>query len=152
MPEPALIFRDLTLGYNQHPAVHHLSGSIATGSLTAVVGANGSAALLTQALLAGSPALDKGVAGGPTTDERGFSRPDGVTGKMDVGAFELQNDTLAVMVTPGTPVVVGGTATFTVTVTNAGTNSLPADNSTVTVTLPPGLVPPPNTPLTFTVV
>ena len=32
---------DLTLGYDRHPAVHHLSGSFAPGSLTAVVGPNG---------------------------------------------------------------------------------------------------------------
>jgi zinc/manganese transport system ATP-binding protein len=33
---------DLTLGYDGHPAVHHLSGTFAAGSLTAVVGPNGS--------------------------------------------------------------------------------------------------------------
>lgn len=33
---------DLTLGYEGHPAVHHLSGSFADGSLTAIVGPNGS--------------------------------------------------------------------------------------------------------------
>ncbi len=33
---------DLTLGYDGHPAVHHLSGSFAPGSLTAIVGPNGS--------------------------------------------------------------------------------------------------------------
>jgi zinc/manganese transport system ATP-binding protein len=35
-------FKDLTLGYNSHPAVHHLNGTVGKGSLTAVVGANGS--------------------------------------------------------------------------------------------------------------
>jgi zinc/manganese transport system ATP-binding protein len=38
----ALRLDDLTLGYNGHPAVHHLSGAFAEGSLTAVVGPNGS--------------------------------------------------------------------------------------------------------------
>ncbi|MBW7922881.1 MAG: metal ABC transporter ATP-binding protein [Rubellimicrobium sp.] len=33
---------DLTLGYNNHPAVHHLGGSIACGESLAVVGPNGS--------------------------------------------------------------------------------------------------------------
>src|SRR5690349_2667527 len=33
---------DLTLGYDGHPAVHHLSGTFAAGSLTAIVGPNGS--------------------------------------------------------------------------------------------------------------
>lgn len=32
---------NVTLGYDRHPAVHHLSGSFAPGSLTAVVGPNG---------------------------------------------------------------------------------------------------------------
>jgi zinc/manganese transport system ATP-binding protein len=36
-----LQFRDVTLGYDRHPAVHHLSGEIASGALLAVVGPNG---------------------------------------------------------------------------------------------------------------
>jgi zinc/manganese transport system ATP-binding protein len=53
MSNPALVFRDLTLGYNRHPAVHHLDGAVETGSLTAVVGANGS----------GKSTLMKGIVG-----------------------------------------------------------------------------------------
>jgi zinc/manganese transport system ATP-binding protein len=34
-------FRDVTLGYDRHPAVHHLSGEIAPGALLALVGPNG---------------------------------------------------------------------------------------------------------------
>lgn len=49
----ALRFDDLTLGYDGHPAVHHLSGSFAEGSLTAVVGPNGS----------GKSTLLKGITG-----------------------------------------------------------------------------------------
>ncbi len=37
----ALVIRNLTLGYDRHPAVHHLETEIADGSLTAVVGPNG---------------------------------------------------------------------------------------------------------------
>jgi zinc/manganese transport system ATP-binding protein len=37
----ALVFENLTLGYNRHPAVHHLSGEVAEGSLLAVIGPNG---------------------------------------------------------------------------------------------------------------
>ncbi len=33
---------NLTVGYNRHPAVHHLTGTFEPGSLTAVVGPNGS--------------------------------------------------------------------------------------------------------------
>src|SRR5262249_41990389 len=36
-----LCFRDLTLGYRRHPAVHHLSGAVEEGALLAVVGPNG---------------------------------------------------------------------------------------------------------------
>jgi zinc/manganese transport system ATP-binding protein len=36
-----LQFRDVTLGYDRHPAVHHLSGEVAQGALLAVVGPNG---------------------------------------------------------------------------------------------------------------
>lgn len=48
-----LKFRDLTLGYDRHPAVHHLSGEINDGALIAVVGPNG----------AGKSTLFKGVVG-----------------------------------------------------------------------------------------
>jgi zinc/manganese transport system ATP-binding protein len=34
-------FRDVTLGYDRHPAVHHLSGEVASGALLAIVGPNG---------------------------------------------------------------------------------------------------------------
>ncbi|HTI87086.1 MAG TPA: metal ABC transporter ATP-binding protein [Alphaproteobacteria bacterium] len=45
--------RDVTLGYERHPAVHHVSGAFAAGSLTAIVGPNG----------AGKSTLMKGLAG-----------------------------------------------------------------------------------------
>jgi zinc/manganese transport system ATP-binding protein len=35
-------FRNLTLAYERHPAIHHLSTTIEPGSLTAVIGPNGS--------------------------------------------------------------------------------------------------------------
>jgi len=53
MTNTCLTFRDLTLGYNSHPAIHHLDGTIRKGSLTAVVGANGS----------GKSTLMKGIVG-----------------------------------------------------------------------------------------
>ncbi|MDY0883437.1 metal ABC transporter ATP-binding protein [Dongia soli] len=36
-----LTFDNLTIGYDRHPAVHHLSGSFRPGSLTAIAGPNG---------------------------------------------------------------------------------------------------------------
>ena len=36
-PPPAICLRDLTVCHGQRPAVHHLSGEFASGSLTAVV-------------------------------------------------------------------------------------------------------------------
>ena len=36
-----LALGDLTLGYDRHPAVHHVSATFARGSLTAIVGPNG---------------------------------------------------------------------------------------------------------------
>ena len=48
-----LSFRNLTLGYDRHPAVHHLSGVVESGALVAVVGPNG----------AGKSTLFKGIVG-----------------------------------------------------------------------------------------
>jgi zinc/manganese transport system ATP-binding protein len=52
---PPIMIRleNLTLGYDRHPAVHHLSGEIPAGALVAVVGPNG----------AGKSTLLKGLAG-----------------------------------------------------------------------------------------
>ena len=40
-PMNAISFDNLTLAYNRHPALHHLTAGIRCGSLTAVVGPNG---------------------------------------------------------------------------------------------------------------
>ncbi len=49
----ALEFRNVTLGYDRHPAVHHLNGTVESGALIAVIGPNG----------AGKSTLFKGVVG-----------------------------------------------------------------------------------------
>lgn len=49
----AIAVHDLTLGYDGHPAVHHLDGRFEDGSLTAIVGPNGS----------GKSTLLKGIGG-----------------------------------------------------------------------------------------
>jgi zinc/manganese transport system ATP-binding protein len=51
--EPAITFHDLTLGYDRHPAVHHITGEIPRGELLAIVGPNG----------AGKSTLLKGIMG-----------------------------------------------------------------------------------------
>src|SRR6267143_4306739 len=48
-----LQFRDVTLGYDRHPAVHHLTGEVVSGALLAIVGPNG----------AGKSTLFRGIAG-----------------------------------------------------------------------------------------
>src|SRR5499427_6295094 len=48
-----LQFRNVTLGYDRHPAVHHLSGEVSSGALLAVIGPNG----------AGKSTLLRGIAG-----------------------------------------------------------------------------------------
>ena len=55
----AIAISDLTVAYNRVPAVHHLTGSFAAGSLSAVVGPNG----------AGKSTLLKAIAGTLTADE-----------------------------------------------------------------------------------
>jgi zinc/manganese transport system ATP-binding protein len=52
-PEPAISFNDLTLGYDRHPAVHHITGGVKKGELLAIVGPNG----------AGKSTLLKGIVG-----------------------------------------------------------------------------------------
>jgi zinc/manganese transport system ATP-binding protein len=47
-----LQFSDVTLGYDRHPAVHHLTGEVTKGALLAVVGPNG----------AGKSTLFRGIA------------------------------------------------------------------------------------------
>lgn len=48
-----LTFKDVTLGYDRHPAVHHLNGEVVSGALLAVIGPNG----------AGKSTLFRGITG-----------------------------------------------------------------------------------------
>ncbi len=76
----ALVFKDLTLGYDRHPAVHHLQATIPDGSLTAIVGPNG----------AGKSTLLKGVAGtlAPLAGEVSF----GTLTRDDIAYLPQQSD------------------------------------------------------------
>lgn len=64
----SITLHNLTLGYDRHPAVHHLSGVFAPGSMTAIVGPNGS----------GKSTLVKGITG--------FLRP--LEGTIDRGGLQ----------------------------------------------------------------
>jgi len=66
-----LQFRDVTLGYDRHPAVHHLNGDVAPGTLLAVVGPNG----------AGKSTLFRGVVG--------ILKP--LSGKIVTGDLDLRD-------------------------------------------------------------
>lgn len=52
-PAPAITFHNVTLGYDRHPAVHHITGEVARDELLAIVGPNG----------AGKSTLLKGIIG-----------------------------------------------------------------------------------------
>ena len=64
-------FRDVTLGYDRHPAVHHLNGEVATGALLAVVGPNG----------AGKSTLFRGIVG--------ILRP--LSGSIGIGGLDVRD-------------------------------------------------------------
>ena len=64
-------FRDVTLGYDRHPAVHHLNGEVVPGALLAVVGPNG----------AGKSTLFRGLAG--------ILKP--LAGSIDLGGLDIRD-------------------------------------------------------------
>jgi zinc/manganese transport system ATP-binding protein len=64
-------FRDVTLGYDRHPAVHHLDGEVASGALIAIVGPNG----------AGKSTLFRGLAG--------ILRP--LAGSIEIGDLDIRD-------------------------------------------------------------
>jgi zinc/manganese transport system ATP-binding protein len=64
-------FRNVTLGYDRHPAVHHLNGEVAPGALLAVIGPNG----------AGKSTLLRGLAG--------ILKP--LSGSIDLGGLNVRD-------------------------------------------------------------
>ncbi|MGK7924271.1 MAG: CHAT domain-containing protein [Spirulina sp.] len=85
----------------------------------------------THALLPGSPAIDSGIAGAPSVDQRGFSR-----GIADIGAFEVNAD-LSVTPTSKITASAGETVEITFAVTNNGPDAV--GNVSLTAALPAGL-------------
>ena len=69
--EAQIRFRDVTLGYDRHPAVHHLNGAVAQGALLAVIGPNG----------AGKSTLFRGLAG--------ILKP--LAGSIDLGGLDIRD-------------------------------------------------------------
>ncbi len=65
----ALRLTDITATYERHPAVHHVSGEFAAGSMTAVIGPNGAGKTTLMKVLAGLHAPDHG-----TVDRGGLRR------------------------------------------------------------------------------
>jgi uncharacterized repeat protein (TIGR01451 family) len=92
----------------------------------------------TLALLPASPAIDAGTcSGAPPTDQRGVTRPQGVT--CDIGAYEAINQPHLVLtktVGDATPNP-GQRITYTIAVQNSGLIS--ATNAAISDTLPAGL-------------
>lgn len=68
---PQLRLQNLTLGYDRHPAVHHLDGIVKNGALLAVVGPNG----------AGKSTLFKAIAGTLKPLAGAIARDDGIDGR-----------------------------------------------------------------------
>ena len=66
-----LKLHNVTLGYDRHPAVHHLSGEVAAGALVAVIGPNG----------AGKSTLFRGLAG--------ILKP--LSGSIDLGGLDVRD-------------------------------------------------------------
>ena len=64
-------FQNVTLGYDRHPAVHHLNGEVAAGALVAVIGPNG----------AGKSTLFRGLAG--------ILKP--LSGSIDLGGLDIKD-------------------------------------------------------------
>lgn len=130
-------------GVNGNIVGNNGSGTIPIANILNTTLANNGGPTLTHALVAGSPALDKGSnaasnAAGLTTDQRGPGYPRIGGSFVDIGAFEL------VTITNSPPAVAANASAVSAseggTATNTGTFSDPQGNSTVIVTASIGTV------------
>lgn len=60
MRAPTITLEDVTVAYDRRPAVHHVSGRFAPGSLTAVIGPNGAGKTSLLRALTGAAPVDAG--------------------------------------------------------------------------------------------
>ncbi len=117
----AVTLDNVTISYNRHPAVHHVSGTFEAGSLTAVAGPNG----------AGKSTLLKGIAGILSPDE-GHISIKGATRKRIAylpQAAELQRDfpmTVLHMIVTGYWQKTGGTGAITAAMREQASEALAA--------------------------
>ncbi len=94
MPPAAttIILEDLTLGYDRHPAVHHVSGRIEAGTLLAIVGPNGAGkSTLLKGLIGELKPLGGRISGGISGKARVAYVPqkDGIDLSYPVTVFDL---------------------------------------------------------------
>ena len=61
---PAIALRNLTVSYQQHPALHHINGAFVQGSLTAVMGPNGAGKSTLLKSIIGLLPVEGGPSGG----------------------------------------------------------------------------------------
>ncbi|MGL4440151.1 MAG: metal ABC transporter ATP-binding protein [Bosea sp. (in: a-proteobacteria)] len=88
----AIILDDLTLGYDRHPAVHHVSGRIEPGALLAVVGPNGAGKSTLLKGLIGELKPFGGVITGSSKGQAGVAyvpQKDGIDLSYPVSVFDL---------------------------------------------------------------
>lgn len=71
-PNGVVVLRDVSLAYDREPAVHHLSGSLQRGSLTAIVGPNGAGKSTLIKAIAGMLRPARGVIERPRIGRRGI--------------------------------------------------------------------------------
>lgn len=67
MPLRGITLSNLTLSYQRHPAVHHLTGCFPIGSMTAIMGPNGGGKSTLIKALAGLHPIDEGTVERPET-------------------------------------------------------------------------------------
>jgi zinc/manganese transport system ATP-binding protein len=74
MPIAPIRFENVTVAYNRHPALHHVSGTFAPSSLTAIAGPNGAGkSTLLKALMGELPLAEGAIdLGGLSTRDLGY--------------------------------------------------------------------------------